>query len=333
MKKMIFALHLALIIALLIAPGVLAQEDDPTEMDFIGEVTSIDLKAGTFMFETEDGEVFTVTPPEDFDLASLQEGDEVEVEGTLTEDGTVLVASVVIEVEDEDDSTEVEFTGKVTSIDLGAGTFTVETEDGEIFTVTPPEDFDLTSLLVGDKVEVEGTLTEVGKVLATAVKIKVANDEDDGVNYFCGSETGEQHPVAEGIAETYGVRYDQVMAWFCEDGFGFGQIMLALQTSEGNPGDMLAKRSDGIGWGQIWITMELIGRESDAHPPGRPEDAGPPDCAGPPEDEGSPEDAGPPEWIGRPEDEEPSEDGGPPEDVGPPEDIGPPDNIGPGSRP
>jgi len=323
MKKIAFALHLALIIALLIAPGVLAQEEDPTEVDFIGAVTSIDLDEGTFTVETEDGEIFTVVPPEDFDLTSLQEDDEVEVEGTLAEDGTVLAASVVIEEADEDDPTEVEFTGTVTSIDLDEGTFTVETEDGEVFTVVPPEDFDLESLQVDDEVEVEGTLDEDGTVLAISVKIKVADDEDE-INYFCQPETEEQHPFAEGIAETYGVETEQVMAWFCEDGFGFGQIMLALQSSqasESDPGELLARRSAGEGWGKIWISIKLIGRESDAHPPGRPEDAGPPDWAGPPEDEGPPENIGPPEWIGPAEDAEDAED------------AGPPDNIGPESRP
>jgi uncharacterized protein YdeI (BOF family) len=321
MKKMVIALHLALVLALLIAPGALAQEEDLTEVDFIGTVISIDPGAGTFTVETEEFEVFTVVPPEDFDLTSLQVGDEVEVEGTLDEDGTVLAASVVIEAADEDDPTEVEFTGIVTSINSDEGTFTVRTEDGEVFTVVPPEDFDLTSLEVGDEVEVEGTLAEDGTVLATSVKIEVANDDDDQddlddeINYFCRPETEGQHPVAVAIAETYGVSEEQVLAWFCEGGFGFGQIMLALQTSqasEGDPDELLARRSAGEGWGQIWISMELIGQESDAHPPGRPEDAGPPEGAGPPEDAGPPEGVGPPEWLGLPDD------GGPPENIIPP---------------
>ena len=243
MKKMVITLHLALTLALLIAPGVLAQEEDPTEVEFTGTVMSIDLVAGTFTVETEEGDTFTVVPPEDFDLTTLQEGDEVEVEGTLAEDGTVLAISVKIEVaDDEDDQDEV----------------------------------------------------------------------DDEINYFCRPETEEQHPVAVAIAETYGVPEEQVMAWFCENGFGFGQIMLALQTSQASGGDaneLLARRSAGEGWGQIWISMELIGQESDAHPPGRPEDAGPPEWAGPPEDAGPPEGVGPPEWVG------------------------PPDNISPESRP
>jgi len=314
MKKMVIALHLALVLALLIAPGALAQEEDLTEVDFIGTVISIDPGAGTFTVETEEGGGFIIVPPEDFDLTSLQVGDEVEVEGTLDDEGVVLAASVVIEAPDEDDPTDVEFTGTVTSIDLEAGTFTVETEEGEIYTVVSPEDFDLTSLQVGDEVEVKGTLDEDGTVLAVSVKIEVAIDDDE-INYFCQPGTEEQHPVAAAIAETYGVEEEQVLAWFCEDGFGFGQIMLALQTSQASgsdPGELLARRSAGEGWGQIWIDMELIGRESDAHPPGRPEDAGPPEGAGPPEDAGPPEGVGPPEWLGLPDD------GGPPENIIPP---------------
>jgi len=311
MKKMVIALHLALVLALLIAPGALAQEEDQPDVDFIGTVTSIDLEAGTFTVETEEGGGFTIVPPEDFDLTILQVGDDVEVEGTLDEDGAVLAASVVIEVADDDDPTDVEFTGTVTSIDQEAGTFTGETEDGEVFTVVPPEDFDWTILQVGDEVEVKGTLDEDGTVLAVSVKIEVAIDDDE-INYFCQPETEEQHPVAAAIAETYGVEEEQVLAWFCEDGFGFGQIMLALQTSqasEGDPGELLARRSAGEGWGEIWISMELIGQASDAHPPGRPEDAGPPEWAGPPDGD---DDVGPPEWLGLPDD------GGPPENIIPP---------------
>ena len=41
------------------------------------------------------------------------------------------------------------------------------------------------------------------------------------------------HPVAAGIAATYNLTdTTDVMTWFCEGGYGFGNIMLALQTAE-----------------------------------------------------------------------------------------------------
>ena len=93
--------------------------------------------------------------------------------------------------------------------------------------------------------------------------------------------------------------YNEVMSWFCDDGMGFGQIMLALQPAEitEDPDDdaplYLERRADGEGWGEIWQDLELIGRSGD-------ERAGPPEEVGPPEEPGPPEEAGPPEGAGRP---------------------------------
>jgi hypothetical protein len=74
-----------------------------------------------------------------------------------------------------------------------------------------------------------------------------------------------------------------VMEYFC-DGYGMGQIMLALKTSElegieTNPDSLLAERANGVGWGNIWKNMGLIGSEREGHsPPGllkKPEHPGP----------------------------------------------------------
>jgi hypothetical protein len=48
---------------------------------------------------------------------------------------------------------------------------------------------------------------------------------------FC-ADPGRQHPVGSRIAEGYGVDYGTVMNWFCNGHYGFGQILLALQTSK-----------------------------------------------------------------------------------------------------
>jgi hypothetical protein len=80
-----------------------------------------------------------------------------------------------------------------------------------------------------------------------------------------------QHPVAAGIVATYeettGVDYDQVMTWFCMDGYGFGEIMLALETSKFlsssedwdgeflDPADLLLLKTESGSWGAVWTTI------------------------------------------------------------------------------
>ncbi len=39
------------------------------------------------------------------------------------------------------------------------------------------------------------------------------------------------HPMAEGMAESFEVSYDQIMTWYC-DGAAFSDILLALETEE-----------------------------------------------------------------------------------------------------
>ena len=169
-----------------------------------------------------------------------------------------------------------------------------------------------------------------------------AEDEEDGDNPCDGGFT---HPAAEGLADAYEVEYETVIGWFC-DGYGLGEIMLALETAKatgGVPEDLLGWKTELGGWGQVWQELDLIGKPENAGPPegvpGKPEDTGPPDGAGPPEgvpgrpdDAGPPDGAGPPEGVpGKPEDVGPPEGvPGKPEDVGPPEGLpGKPEDVGP----
>lgn len=259
------------------------------------------------------------------------------VAGLSLSAGSALAAPAYQDEEPE----EIEFTGTVTAINGTDGTLEVEVEtddDGTVsYTVLVPDDFDLGELSIGDTVEVEGTLDEDGLVVASKVQLEDAEeDEDDGEedgeedgeddddgdadgeNFFCANPD-ESHPVGQSIADSHDLSYEEVMAWFCEGNFGFGQIMLALHTAEitgDSADDLLGRRAGGEGWGQIWQDLDLIGRPEDAGPPegkGRPEDAGPPEDHGRPEDAGPPEDHGRPEWAG------------PPEDRGRPDWAGPPD--------
>jgi hypothetical protein len=78
------------------------------------------------------------------------------------------------------------------------------------------------------------------------------------------------HPVGQSIADTYDVSYEQVMTWFC-DGYGFGEITLALETAkvatDYTAGDLLASKGQGKGWGKVWQELGLIGNAKDAGPP------------------------------------------------------------------
>jgi hypothetical protein len=70
-----------------------------------------------------------------------------------------------------DDDNEIEILATVVSIDEAGGSLVVETEDGETYTVFPADDFDFSTVQVGDLLEVEGTLNEDGSISAFKVII------------------------------------------------------------------------------------------------------------------------------------------------------------------
>jgi hypothetical protein len=161
--------------------------------------------------------------------------------------------------------------------------------------------------------------------------------EEDECDHCVGVDP---HPVGKSLAESYDdVSYEDIMTWFCDGGYGFGEIMLALETSEEtdmSPEELLALKTELGGWGLVWQELGLIGPPTDT-PVGPPEDkpGGPPDDApaGPPDDApaGPPDDApaGPPDDApAGPPDDAPA---GPPDDApaGPPDEApaGPPDEA------
>lgn len=180
---------------------------------------------------------------------------------------------------------KININGEVTA--KGAGTITVLSNKGETFVVTMPAGFDLDSVQVGDSVLVKGHTAEDGSIIAESIKLLGnGKDTDDGDEDEDQAEGGKEnsaycadgkqekpHPLAARLAERYGVTVDWVMEYFC-DGYGMGQIMLALKTSElegieADPDSILAERANGVGWGNIWKNMGLIGSEREGHsPPG-----------------------------------------------------------------
>ncbi|MDK1082088.1 MAG: hypothetical protein QGD88_11510 [Anaerolineae bacterium] len=197
--------------------------------------------------------------------------------------------------------------GEVTAV--GAETLTVESNKGEIYSISVPAGMDVSAIQVGDSVLVKASSADGGGWLAESIK-KVgkgsgADDKDENEDEdkdkgkpekekpegfkdnsaFCAEDKQEKaHPLAPKIAERYGVSEGLVMGYFCE-GYSIGAIMLAIKTSQlegetGNPGDLLANRAAGNAWGQIWRGLGIIGNENDGHsPPGllkKPDHAGGP---------------------------------------------------------
>jgi hypothetical protein len=183
--------------------------------------------------------------------------------------------------------------GEVTAV--GAGTITVLSNKGISYEIALPDGFDL-AIQVGDSVLVKGRFGENGFVVAESIKLLgKGNDKDDGDDdeqsnggksnsAFCADDKQEKpHPFAARLAERYGVTEQWIMDYFC-DGYGMGQIMLALKTGElegidAAPETLLDERANGVGWGVIWKGLGLIGSEREGHsPPGllkKPDHAGP----------------------------------------------------------
>jgi len=69
----------------------------------------------------------------------------------------------------------------------------------------------------------------------------------------------EHHPIAQSIADDFGISYDQVMAWACA-GETFDDILLALQTSEMShrrADELLAMKKQAGGWDKVWESLGL----------------------------------------------------------------------------
>lgn len=85
----------------------------------------------------------------------------------------------------------------------------------------------------------------------------MTSEEDSAAESTENPETNcstlNPHPMAEGIAEQFGLSYDQVMTWYC-DGYAFSDILLALETEELvdlTTEDLLSMIEDKT-WEEIW---------------------------------------------------------------------------------
>jgi hypothetical protein len=173
--------------------------------------------------------------------------------------------------------------GQVTA--LGGGKLTLDSRKDGTVVVTLPANFDSSLIKVGDMVMVKGVRQADGSLVASTVRVLGSESQGNGEgggkpenagkanSAFCSPDKQAQvHPLAYKLAEAYGVSTDWVMDYFC-NGQSMGAIMLALKTSQltgADPTSLLAQRATGEGWGKIWQSLGIIGREKDVKsPPGQ----------------------------------------------------------------
>jgi|GEM_PF-3329635 len=175
---------------------------------------------------------------------------------------------------------EIEVVGTVVAIYPQDFTLEIEVDNEgvlEVYFVQVGQNFDFEAVVLGDLIEVKGTLNEDGALVLTELKIQErARDQvklQDGEleSYYCTTED-QFHPVAAKIADTYGVEYNEIEGFLCgEPSVPLGQIMLALQTAALSGGDYTEYLNgfDKISWGQVWQELDIKGKPDHGTPPGQ----------------------------------------------------------------
>jgi len=170
---------------------------------------------------------------------------------------------------------KVNLTGEIKAVDTENHTITILTAESEEITIQfPPEwNFTFSQDDVGIFVHIKGEYQEDGSLVVEWVK-----PVDEQMSAYCSGENETAHPVAIVLANKFDKDVDEIMDYFCQ-GFGFGQIFLALQTEMVTGGevlysDLLASRAEGQGWGEIWKDLGYHGKpkDPDKTPPGQEKD-------------------------------------------------------------
>jgi len=219
---------------------------EPVELDLTGTVTAIDEANGTLQVQVafDSGPVsYQVQLPAGFDLSTVQVGDTVHVVGGLVATRTLRADTVEV--------TPAEPTPSPTPTETETPSPTPAATETPTATETPS---------VTPTLTLTPTLTATPVVTETPTVTATAPFANQG--FYCRN-LDVLHPVGSRIAQRYGVPYEQVMTWFCQDHMGFGEIMLALQTAKVTaeaPDEVVAERITGTGWGNIWLNRGLIGK-------------------------------------------------------------------------
>ena len=164
----------------IIASFIAADDADQSPEELTGVVAGLDSAAQTFLIGSQLISYASVATL-DLDGATLSDGMQVEVEGTL--DGDVLVASE-IEAEDSDfeEDTELEMSGAVTAVDADNNQFVLNGMTVRFDSETEFDDGDQSALQAGVMVEVEGVVGTDGVLLAEEIEFEEAPEiELEGV--------------------------------------------------------------------------------------------------------------------------------------------------------
>lgn len=214
---------------------------------------------------------------EPLELADLEVGWTVQVEGPVLADGAIAATEIqVVSREPVADETPIELLGVIETI--GADSLVVAgltvTADDTTEIKKGDEPLGLADLEVGWTVKVEGFLLADGTVVAS--EIKVISDEPvtptptttltptitltptlTPTPTVTVTPTPEgPHPVGLALADFFGVPYDEIMAWH-EQGIGFGNIATAyflanaLEDEGLTVEHILDEKLSGTGWGQV----------------------------------------------------------------------------------
>lgn len=179
-------------------------------------------------------------------------------------------------------SGKVNLEGEIIAVDEVGQTITIRTTEGEEYTIyfSPEDAFNYTFEDLGSFVHVKGELQEDGTILAEWVKLELDEDEGDeggkAESAYCSGEKETPHPVAIVLANRFDKDVEDIMGYFC-DGFGIGQIYLALKTeliTGVDYGELLGSRTEGKGWGEIWKELGYKSKSKDdaKTPPGQDKD-------------------------------------------------------------
>lgn len=239
---------MALMLVLSMAFTSLAQdEEEGVELTISGLIAFVDGDIVITVDADDDGEVsdeefadgqeVVIAPGGSFNPSDYEDGDEITLTGILLESGT-FQATGVVEGADEDGD------GFISSEDGG------EDCDDTDETVNP----DAEEVADGIDNDCDGNIDEVDADedgfdefedcddLDASINPDAEEIDDDGIDSNCDGEDNnpveeeesncrETHPVAEALAEEFGLSVSEVMALHCA-GVGFGNIARELSDGE-----------------------------------------------------------------------------------------------------
>ncbi len=179
--------------------------------------------------------------------------------------------------DDGDTTVTMEITGVIDTItQQSPSVWIIMLDDGTRVVVNPDtQGFDPNSFHEGDSITLTVALDDgdsdnvVAKIITTGLATPAATQAPTaaptqaptqaptvaptaaGTEAACGS--GNTQPVAQRLADAFGVSYGEIMGWHCQ-GFGFGEIakayLLAKKTGK-SASDYFGMKKGGQGWGNI----------------------------------------------------------------------------------